>query len=214
MQAAAVVSLDAMLALPIVKDWNLMLTVTGKLWELHMELHLSLGFAVSDGSICSDVGTAAWIIEGQNQDHWITVVWTTLGIGADQSTFRSKLWGIYGLLLMVLYLPPASGKPELQLACHREVALHCTFSLYPLDTTESLHANIISAIIQKVVEQCSYTVMATCQRLPRQATHYCSSMGGLAEYQSQPTGMGNNTRGNTWATLIQDSIQFLGVLCR
>jgi len=59
-------------------------------------------------------------------------------------------------LLMVLYLPPASGKPELQLACHREVALHHTFSPYPPDLTEH-HADIISAI-HKVVEQCSYTM--------------------------------------------------------
>jgi len=56
------VGVDALLALPIAKEWNLKLWLQGKLNNLEMELTIGNGFAVSGGSFSSGMGTAMWII--------------------------------------------------------------------------------------------------------------------------------------------------------
>jgi len=54
--------------------------------------------------------TAAWIIEGMNKEHCLIGVWMTPGMGLDHSSFHRKLWGIYGILLMLKYLHLKIGK--------------------------------------------------------------------------------------------------------
>jgi len=105
------VGLDALLALPIAKEWNLKIWVQGKLNHLWMELTIENGFVVSDGSFSPGMGTAVWIIEGWNSEHHLTRVWTTLGTKTDHSAFCSELWGIYSILLTLSYLPPSTRKP-------------------------------------------------------------------------------------------------------
>jgi len=78
---------------------------------------------VSDGSFCEGRGTAAWIIEGKDKAHHIVGVWMTPGTTQDHSSFHSELWGLYGILLTLVHLPPATHKPPLELECDGQAAL-------------------------------------------------------------------------------------------
>jgi len=67
-QNESLTRLDAMLALLIAKDWKLALKVEERS-ELQMTLYQVYGCAISNGSFCNESGTAAWIIEGMNNEH-------------------------------------------------------------------------------------------------------------------------------------------------
>jgi len=76
-------------------DWQLQLQFSGNLTELCNELKENHGFAMSDGSYWDWVGMAAWIIKGSTlQSRVIRTIITPTGL-EDQSSFWSKLVGIY-----------------------------------------------------------------------------------------------------------------------
>jgi len=67
--------------------------------------------AVNDGSFMKEVGTAAWTIEGRNKEGWCMGMSMAPGDTMDQSTFRSKLTGLYGIFSMLKHI--ANGWEEM-----------------------------------------------------------------------------------------------------
>jgi len=130
--------------------------MVGKLQDLQNELNQGYRITVSDGSFCDGKGTAPWIIEGKDNTHRLIGVWKTPGIPEDQSSYPSKLWGLYGILLTLLHIALNNGKPKLELACDGQASLQRAFSTYPINPTEA-QADILLAI-HKLRKTCQYTL--------------------------------------------------------
>jgi len=97
------VGLDTLLALPIVKEWNLKLWVQGKLSNLQTELIIGNGFAVSNGSF-SGSGIAAWIIKGRNSKHHLAGVWmTTRYQSRSQCILQQALGNLWHTPYLVIF---------------------------------------------------------------------------------------------------------------
>jgi len=102
------------------------LVVVGNLQELIANIHAGEGYAVSDGPFQTGKGTAAWIIEGQNQTNRIIGKCNSLSDEDGHSSFRSKLAGIFATMLMlsaILKFQPE--QPKLRLACNGKSVLQC-----------------------------------------------------------------------------------------
>ncbi len=57
--------------------------------------------AVSDGSFGEETGTSAFVLEGENSTGQIVGVNVVPGYPEDQSSLRSKLPGIYGIVISI-----------------------------------------------------------------------------------------------------------------
>ena len=64
-------------------------------------IRLGTAVAVSDGSFKNELGSAALVIEGSDSQHRILAGHLTPGPLSAQSSFRSELSGLYGIVLMV-----------------------------------------------------------------------------------------------------------------
>jgi len=155
-QKPAKSGLELLHLLLVSREWNLWVTMVGKLQDLQNELNQGYRITVSDGSFCDGKGTAPWIIEGKDNTHRLIGVWKTPGIPEDQSSYPSKLWGLYGILLTLLHIALNNGKPKLELACDGQASLQRAFSTYPINPTEA-QADILLAI-HKLRKTCQYTL--------------------------------------------------------
>jgi len=70
---------------------------------------------VSDGPFVQGAGAAAWTIEGWNKEGQCSSKSLTPGDGRDQSTFRSELAGIYGIVYTLQYMTATWEDEELHL---------------------------------------------------------------------------------------------------
>jgi len=57
--------------------------------------------AVSDGSFHYQSRSAAWTIEGTTSSHHIVGTGRMPGMTTDQSTYHSKLFGLWGMFRMI-----------------------------------------------------------------------------------------------------------------
>jgi hypothetical protein len=64
-------------------------------------IRLGHAIAVSDGSYKDELGTAAYVLEGKTKMNRIVGVLKVPGLPADQSSYRSELSGMYGIVVMV-----------------------------------------------------------------------------------------------------------------
>ncbi len=62
----SLVGLDSLLHSQLAKDWQIKITIIGKLTELKAALWKGDGYIVSDSSYQNEAGVVAWIIEGQS----------------------------------------------------------------------------------------------------------------------------------------------------
>jgi len=82
-------------------------------------------WAVSDGSYVQGARAAAWTIEGWNKEGRCRGTSLMPGDERDQSAFRSKLKGIYGIVYTLKYMT-ATWEDEnlhLKIACNGKLAM-------------------------------------------------------------------------------------------
>jgi len=80
---------------------------------------------VSDGSFMKGEGAAAWTIEGKNKEGRCVGTSLMPGDASDQSAFRSKLTGLYGIFLHLKYMAEGWQEEGLQImvACNGKSAV-------------------------------------------------------------------------------------------
>jgi len=108
-------------------------------------------WAISNRSFMKGAGAAAWTIEGTTQEEGMcTGLSFTLGDIRDQSAFRSKLAGIYGIVFMLEYMMANWEEEDLHLkiACDGKSAVD-RLNLKKLIKPTEAHYDILAAI-QKI----------------------------------------------------------------
>jgi len=84
--------------------WQLKLHIRGETAQTREAITMGTALAVSGVSFRNQCGTCAWIIKGANEMNQIDGSMLTLGNKGDHSMFRSKVAGLYGLLMTIWYL--------------------------------------------------------------------------------------------------------------
>jgi len=131
---------------PFTVTWHFKTQVIGKLSLLCQDLANEYGFAVSDGSFKECNGVAAWIIEGPSGANRLLGTCLTPGAPEDQSAFRSKLTGLYRILLTLHFLFLDKGTPTpLVISCDGKLTLMQAKSMDPLLPSKP-HYDLILAI--------------------------------------------------------------------
>jgi len=93
---------EAIAALPKTKRWALLhFSITNNGETIAEALRLGTAIAVSDGSYKDEFGTSALVLEGADSTNRILAANAVVGHQEDQSSFRSKLAGIYGFVVLV-----------------------------------------------------------------------------------------------------------------
>jgi len=105
--------------------------------------------AVSDRSFQDQQGAAAWMIEGYNKNNQILGKGSTPGLPTDQSTYRSSLFGLWGIFkaLQQFCQETKIQSGHVQVACDGLSALHQAQLRKPVDPVAP-HYNLIGAIRQ------------------------------------------------------------------
>ncbi len=90
--------------------------------------------AVSDGSFKNGWGAVAWTIKGGDTAGRMVGMSFTPGTGNDQSAFRSKLAGIYGIVFTISHLMKAWELADMSIliACDGKLAVDCLNSTKPI----------------------------------------------------------------------------------
>jgi len=81
--------------------WKCKYTLEGQAEALKGDIIDGKAVAVSDGSFQMGNGAAAWTIEGAMAQHHIKGAGQTPGSTNDQSAYRSKLFGLWGILYLL-----------------------------------------------------------------------------------------------------------------
>ena len=104
--------------------------------------------AVSDGSFKDGFGTSAIIIEGSDPGDNIIAVNVVPGHSDTQSSYRSKLAGIFGQVLMINTICRLHGitQGSIVSGCNGEEALHKSFSPHHAARTKGSQFDLLSAI--------------------------------------------------------------------
>jgi len=79
-------------------EWGVTQEIQGDLAQLEAAIKTGIAIVVSDGSLQDQNGSAAWTIKGNNQQHQIVGRGRTPGTPDNQSAYRSKLFGLWGIL--------------------------------------------------------------------------------------------------------------------
>jgi hypothetical protein len=89
--------------------------------------------AVCDGSFKDELGMAAYVLEGETTANRIVVVLVTPGNAEDQSSYRSELSGIFGVVVMVHLVCEhfAIKDGSIEVGCDCESALRQVFGKGP-----------------------------------------------------------------------------------
>jgi len=105
-------------------NWNLKIELIGSDQIIWVVIQMGKALAALDGSFQEQCRACTWIIEGKNSTDQIMGTMTIPGSQGDHSSFRSKVAGLYGLLLMVWYLlkdNPIQG--SIMVACNGKSVL-------------------------------------------------------------------------------------------
>jgi len=149
-QPTALEGIDKSIHSVVAQYWQLHLQFFGSLKELHQDLQVNQGFAVSDGSFQDGAGAAAWFIKGPMARSQVIGMIITPGSPEDQSSFRSKLVGIYSILLTLEALTLENkGLVCSCLACDGKSVLDHINLTYRVLQTEP-HADLLQAVKTKV----------------------------------------------------------------
>ena len=93
-------------------------------------IHQSQAIAVCDGSYKEGFGTAAYVLEGSTSHNRLVAVNVVPGLTMDQSSYRSELAGLYGIIAMVQLICEqymvTSG--AIEVGCDSSSALNHVFS--------------------------------------------------------------------------------------
>jgi len=138
------------------QEWKLELTHTGAITSLRLDLWNGHGYAVSDGSYKSGNGAAAWIIEGMTAANRLTGVCYTPGCTDDNSSFRSELAGLLGLLHVLTYWKPTIGKPQCCITCDGQLVINQLSAPQPIEPTEP-HFDLLQ-VVRTLISTCSFTI--------------------------------------------------------
>jgi len=103
--------------------------------------------AVSDGSYKDHQGAVAWTIEGVDNSVWLRGAGVMPGSPEDQSTYRSKPFGLWGILDLLHSITQAYhiNTGSMVIACDGLSAIKKANCQYPIDPNEA-HYNLIGAI--------------------------------------------------------------------
>ncbi len=103
--------------------------------------------AVSNVSFMKGEGTAAWTIDGENKEGRCMGTSMVPGDTMDQSAFRSKLTGLYGIFLSLKYIAEGWEEDELKItvACDGKSVVDWLNSRKPIRPTEA-HFDLLAAI--------------------------------------------------------------------
>jgi len=130
-------------------DWGVTILQQGDMMQLTKVIINGHVVAVSNGSFQEQQGSAAWTIEGTTSLHCIVGQGRTPGTTNDQSTYCSKLFGLWGMLRMILNFTEArqiqTGK--ITITCDGLSALQQAKSSHPTDPAVA-HYDLIGAIHQ------------------------------------------------------------------
>ena len=113
---------------------------------------------VSDGSYHPDhqLGTAAWIIDLNNQTSIANGYYQCPGNNSDQSSYRSKLFGILGGMLHLLscldYNTDLHG--QVKFYCDGKGAIDAITNKFPTANPSRLHYDIIQSI-WSIIDKCN-----------------------------------------------------------
>jgi hypothetical protein len=106
--------------------------------------------AVSDGSYKDELSTAAYVLEGSTSVNQIVVVLAVPGMPDDQSSYCSKLAGLYGIVAMVQMICEHFGitSGAIKVGCDGQIALQKAFGRGPKYDPDITDANydLLSAI--------------------------------------------------------------------
>jgi len=141
--------LDSLLNSQLTKDWQLKITIIGKLTELKEAVQQGDGFIVSDGSYQNEAGAAAWIIEGTSGGPRLIGTMITPGSTKDQSSFCSELIGVYGALCTLEALQLGEKQVQCWIACDGKSVLDRITSGHLVLLTEP-HTDLLQAVKSKV----------------------------------------------------------------
>jgi len=129
------------------QDWQIQIENVGQSWNLEEAIQTGKAVAVSDGSYMEVIGTTAWTIEAHTARDCIIGMGYTPGKVEDQSTYQSKLFGLWGILLTLLWFTKEHGINHrgVTIACNRLLALKQA-QYQGLTDPNNAHYNIIGAI--------------------------------------------------------------------
>jgi len=85
-------------------QWNIIQRTSSDIQILIQAILNGQAVAVSNGSFMDNSGIVAWTIEGQNATHCLTGTGITPGAHTDQSAYRSELFGLWGIMYLLLQL--------------------------------------------------------------------------------------------------------------
>jgi len=78
-------------------QWGIQRNIHGSREQLVEAICQGIAVAVSNGSFQDQQGAAAWTIEGYDKNNQILSKGSTPGSATDQSSYRSKLFGLWGI---------------------------------------------------------------------------------------------------------------------
>jgi len=82
-------------------SWGIQLETQGQEQRVVEAIQQGTTVAVSDGSFQDQAGLVAWTIKSDTKQHQIRGYGQTLGAAQDQTAYRSELFGIWGILIML-----------------------------------------------------------------------------------------------------------------
>jgi len=82
-------------------EWGITITQHREMATLREVVITGQAVAVSDGSFQHQSRSAAWTIEGMTSTHHIVGMGRMPGTTSDQSAYRSKLFGLWGMLCTI-----------------------------------------------------------------------------------------------------------------
>ena len=88
-------------------------------------IHNGVAITICDGSFKDEFGMAAYVLEGETSTNRIVVVLVTPGTDDDQSSYCSKLSGLFGVVVMVHFVCEqfAITDSAIEVGCNCESAL-------------------------------------------------------------------------------------------
>jgi len=128
-------------------QWDVQLDTQGNEQVLVKAIMSGIAVAVSNGSFQDQAGAVVWTIESQTKANRILGQGCMPGTPKDQSTYQSKLFGLWGILTTVQQIVRQHHITEgkVLIACNSLTALHQAQSSYPVDPNLA-HYDLIRAI--------------------------------------------------------------------
>jgi len=129
------------------KAWQIKMEHIGDMMKLAKSFHTGQVVAVSHGSYMHVTRAAAWMIEAKTASNWIMCTGYMPGVEHDRSTYRSELYGLWGILHTVKKFIMGMGltKGAMTIACDGLSALKQ--AQYQQYTNPSVaHYDLIGAI--------------------------------------------------------------------